>query len=64
MCIIGGEFIRNKEDTKCIADKEKSLEQIILGAIKESRCNLRVLLNESASRIFLIKDNKSRNSPL
>jgi hypothetical protein len=36
MCIIGGEFIRNKEDTKCIADKENSLKQIILGAIKES----------------------------
>jgi hypothetical protein len=36
MCIIGGEFIRNKEDTKCIADKHNVLNQIILGAIKDS----------------------------
>lgn len=34
MCIIGGEFIRNKEDTKCIADKHNVLNQIILGTIK------------------------------
>jgi hypothetical protein len=34
MCIIGGEFIRNKEDTKYIADKHNVLNQIILGAIK------------------------------
>jgi hypothetical protein len=38
MCIIGGEFIRNKEDTKCIADKHNVLNQIILGTIKDSAC--------------------------
>lgn len=48
MCIIGGEFIRNKEDTKCIADKHNVLNQITLGTIKDSSC-ARVLLNEAPS---------------